>query len=211
MRAALALLLGVAVPAAAQRVTFGPQFALADYREVTSGLRYHGTGFAGAARLAWRRWSLEGAVSRVSFDPASGSNATAGFTATEVDAWLGFDVASYASVEVGLMRRTADPEFDAQSVGAVRVGARSFYALGPGAEISFRADYLAAPKFSGGGRAPFSLDLGLGIDVQLSGRLRGLATYQFQRIDRKTNPGGTGEIDAAVQESLARIGLGLGL
>ena len=118
-------------------------------------------------------------------------------------------MAPYASLEVGIIRRTADPELDAQSVGAVRLGARSFYEIGPGATILFRANYLAAPKFSGGGRAPFSLDLGLGLDVRLAGRLRGTAAYAFQRINRKTSPGSTGEIDAPIQETVGRVGLAL--
>ena len=209
-RAALGvLLLALARPAAGQLVTVGPQFVLADYREVTSGLRYSGHGFGGALWARRDRLSVEAAVTRVTFDPATGSAAATGFTATQVDAWVAYDVATYASVEVGVLHRSADPEFDAQSVGAVRVGARSFYAIGPGATVVFRANYLAAPKFSGGGSATVSLDLGLGLDVRLAGRLHGTATYAFTRMNRKTNPGGTGEIDAPIQESLARAGLAL--
>jgi hypothetical protein len=206
------VLLCFAGPATAQRFTasIGPQVALASYREVASGLRYQGTGFGGAVAARYGKLSAEGAVVRVSLDPTSGSAATAGFTSTEVDAWIAYDVASYASIEVGLARRSADPEFDAQSVGAVRVGARSFYEIGPGATVLFRANYLAAPKFSGGGRAPFSLDLGLGLDVQLAGRLHGTAAYAFQRINRKTNPGGTGETDAPIQATVARVGVAVG-
>lgn len=210
-RPALAtLLLALALrpaPAAGQRVTVGPQFVVADYREVAAGLSYRGTGFGGALWARRDRLSAEAAVVRVSLDPADGSAATAGFTATQVDAWVAYDVAAYASVEVGVLHRSADPEFDAQSVGAVRVGARSFYAIGPGATVTFRADYLAAPKFSGGGRAAVSLDLGLGLDVRLAGRLHGTATYAFTRMNRKTNPGGTAEIDAPIQETVARLGL----
>ena len=191
-------------------VTVGPQFALASYREVASGLRYQGTGFGGAASARYRRLSAEAGVVRVSLDPTTGSAATSGFTATEVSAWVAYDVATYASVEAGFIRRTADPEFDAQSVGAVRVGARSFYEIGPGATVLFRANYLAAPKFSGGGHAGFSIDLGLGLDVRVAGRLHGTAGYTFQRISRKTNPGGTGEIDAPIQETMARVGLAVG-
>ena len=202
----LALALG-ARPALAQRVTLGPQFVLASYREVTSGLRYQGTGVGGALSARYRRFSAAAAVSRVSFDPTSGSSADTGFTATQVDAWLAYDVAAYASLEAGITHRGADPEFDAQSVGAVRVGARAFSEIGAGATMSFRADYLAAPHFSGGGRAPVSIDLGLELDVRLAGRLHGTAGYEFQRIDRKTNPGGTGEIDAPIEQSLARAGL----
>ena len=192
-----------------QQLTIGPQVALSDYREVASGLRYTGTGFGAGATARRDKLSAEASVVHFSFDPASGSTATQGFTATQVDAWIAYDVASYASMEVGVLHRSIDPAFDAQAVGAVRVGARSFYELGPGARVSFRADYLAAPKFSGGGRAAVSLDLGLGLDVRLSARLHGTATYAFDRMNRKTNPGGTGEIDAPLQETLARVGLAL--
>ena len=206
-------LLFLASPAAPAQggvtVTVGPQFALASYREVASGLRYQGSGFGGALSARYRRLSAEASIVRLTLDPANGSAATSGFTATDVNAWVAYDVASYASVEAGLIRRTADPEFDAQSVGAVRIGARSFYEIGPGATVLFRANYLAAPKFSGGGHAGFSIDLGLGLDVRLAGRLHGTAGYTFQRISRKTNPGGTGEIDAPIQGTVARLGVGV--
>ena len=206
-----ALLLALASrPAAGQLLTVGPEFVLADYREVASGLRYRGSGFSAALWARRDRLSAEAAVVRVSLDPAAGSAATTSFTATQVDAWVAYDVAAYASIEVGLLHRSADPEFDAQSVGAVRVGARSFYDIGPGATVVFRANYLAAPKFSGGGRATGSLDLGLGLDLRLAGRLHGTATYAFTRMNRRTNPGGTGEVDAPIQQSLARVGLAVG-
>ena len=197
-------------PAAAQRFSIGPHAVLVDYREVSSGLRYSGAGFGGLATARYRKLSAAVAVERLTLDPTSTSTAGAGFKATQVDAWVAYDVASYASVEVGLMRRTADPGFDAQSMGAVRIGARSAYDLGPGATVSFRADYLAAPKFSGGGRAAFSLDMGLGLDVRLAGRLHGVVDYAFERVNRKTDPGGTGEVAAPIQQTLARVGLGIG-
>ncbi|HYU89156.1 MAG TPA: hypothetical protein VE966_01845 [Gemmatimonadales bacterium] len=207
---ALLVLAAPAAPAQRVAVTVGPQFALASYREVASGLRYQGTGFGGALSARYRKLSAEAGVVRLMLDPTTGSAATSGFTATEVNAWVAYDVATYASVEAGFIRRTADPEFDAQSVGAVRIGARSFYEIGPGATLLFRANYLAAPKFSGGGHAGLSIDLGLDLDVRLAGRLHGNAAYTFQRINRKTNPGGTGEIDAPIQETVARVGLAVG-
>ena len=210
--AAAVAVLALAAPAApAQRVsvTAGPQFALASYREVASGLRYQGTGFGAAVSARYGKLSADVGLVRLTLDPVTGSAATTGFTATEVDAWVAYDVATYASIEVGVIRRTASPEFAAQSVGAVRIGARSFYEIGPGATVLFRANYLAAPKFSGGGHAPFSIDLGLGLDVRLAGRLHGTAGYTFQRISRKTNPGGTGEIEAPIQGTVARVGLAL--
>ena len=208
---ALLVLASPAAPAQGLAVTVGPQLALASYREVAAGLRYQGTGFGGALSARYRKLSAEASVVRLALDPASGGTATSGFTATEVDAWVAYDLATYASVEAGFIRRSADPELDAQSVGAVRIGARSFYEIGPGATVLFRANYLAAPKFSGGGHAGFSIDLGLGLDVRLAGRLHGTAGYTFQRISRRTNPGGTGEIDAAIQGTVARVGVALAL
>jgi len=205
------LLVAATQVAAAQTATLsiGPQVALASYDETASGLSYQGTGFGGVVAGRYGRFSAEGTVVRVQLDPTSGSTATAGFTSTEVDAWVGYDLASYASVEVGLAHRSADPELDGQSMGAVRVGARSFHELGPGATVLFRANYLAAPQFSGGGHASFSLDLGLGLDLRLAGRVHGTAAYTFQRIDRRTNPGGTGDVDAPIQETVARVGVSL--
>ena len=205
--AALALAVQGAPAAPAQQLTIGPQFVLASYREVSAGLRYQGTGFGGAASARLHRCRAAAAVSRVNFDPTGGSSASQGFTATQLDAWLAYDVAPYASIEAGITHRSADPEFDAQSVGAVRVGARAFSEIAAGATVSFRADYLAAPQFSGGGHAPFSVDLGLDVDVRLAGRLHGSVAYAFQRVGRKTNPGATGEIDAPIEQSLARVGL----
>jgi len=196
--------------AGAQHLTVAPQAVLVDYREVSSGLRYSGSGFGGVATGHHGKLSAAASVVRLTLDPTDQSTAGAGFKATQLDAWVGYDVASHASVEVGILRRTADPEFAAQSLGALRVGVRSTYDLGPGATVSFRVDYLAAPKFSGGGRAAFSIDLGLGLDVRLAGRLHGVVDYAFERVNRKTNPGGTGEIDAPIQQTLARLGLGIG-
>ncbi len=201
-------LLGVAARGApAQQVTVGPQFVLGDYREVTAGLHYLATGGGGTIWGRYHRFSAEASVVQLQFHPTSGSTATVGFTATQVDAWLAYDVASYVSLEAGVTRRTADPAFNAQSVGTVRAGARAFYGIGPGATLVFRVNYLAAPSFSGGGRAPVALDLGLGLDVRLAGHVHGTAAYAFQRINRKVNPGGTGELDAPIQEALARLGV----
>jgi hypothetical protein len=208
--AALALRVFVALPADAQHVLIGPEAALVDYREVSSGLRYSGSGFGGVATARYRKVSAAVDVVRLTLTPSAGSAAGAGFKSTQVDVWLAYDVASYVSIEVGALRRTADPALNAQALGAVRLGARSLYDLGPGATILFRANYLAAPKFSGGGSASFSLDLGLGLDIRVGGRLHGIVDYAFERVNRRTNAGGLGDKDAPIQQSLARVGLGLG-
>ncbi len=206
---ALALLASLALPARSlrgQHVSLGPLWGIADYREVAAGLRYRGTGYGGVVSLRFHRLRAEAAVARLTFDTAGGSTAGQGFKATQIDAWVAYDVSRFASLLVGLTRRTADPEFEAQSIGAVRVGARSAYEIGPGAVVSLRANYLGASKFSGGGRAPFAMELALGLDVRLFGRIRGMGSYEFQRLDRKTDPGGGGTISVPIQQSLARIG-----
>src|SRR2546429_9000508 len=102
--AALLLALGLALalrPAAGQLVTVGPQFVLADYREVASGLKYRGSGFGGALWARRDRLSAEGAAVRVGFAPAGRRAATPGLHAYPVDG-LGADGrAAHASVAVG--------------------------------------------------------------------------------------------------------------
>src|SRR3989442_8382936 len=79
----LALALG-ARPALAQQVTLGPQFVLASYREVTSGLRYQGTGIGGAPSARDHRFSAAPALSALRFEPPPRSNPTPGFPGTPV-------------------------------------------------------------------------------------------------------------------------------
>ena len=96
-------------PAAAQRLTIGPLGVMADYKEVDVGLRYSGWGYGGTAMAQWRKLSAEVAVVRLSLDPTTGSSAPAGFKATQLDAWIGYAVSPYASLEVGLARRLLRP------------------------------------------------------------------------------------------------------
>src|SRR5439155_1001408 len=81
--------------------------------------------FGGVATGHHGKLSAAASVVRLTLDPTDQSTAGAGFKATQLDAWVGYDVASHASVEVGILRRTADPEFAAQSLGALRVGVRA--------------------------------------------------------------------------------------
>src|SRR2546426_8613989 len=105
---AMVLLGGVGWPAGAgaQHLTVGPQAVLVDYREVSSGLRYSGSGFGGVATGRHGKLSAAASVVRLTLDPTDQSTAGAGFKATPPDAWVGYDVASYASVEVGIDRKS---------------------------------------------------------------------------------------------------------
>jgi len=209
-RGALLLVLTAGAPAAAQRITIGPEFAVAESREASSGLRFSGVGPGAEATLVWRRFSADAAVCSLDMTPTSGSAAVSSFRATEIDAWVAWEALNYLSFEAGVTNRTPDAEFAAQSLGAVRVGVRTHYLLGPGATIWLRGDYLAGAQFSGGGTAPLALELSLGLDLALSRHLHAAASYAFQRFDRSTNPGGLPQTSVPMEQSLARIGLALG-
>lgn len=191
----------------AQTVGLGVQGVLASYREQSSAIRFTGKGVAVSASVARGKFSGDVAFANVDYEP----DGTIGrFKARQLDARARWYVASGVSAEVGFTKRTADPEFDAQSVGAVRIGARGHYLLGPGADIVFRANYLGAAKFSGGGSSSLGVEFGLGLSVGKSnGRYRLTGDYEFQRFNRTTD-NGSGEVKVPLQQALARIGVGVG-
>ncbi|HEY6854480.1 MAG TPA: hypothetical protein VI139_09535 [Gemmatimonadales bacterium] len=206
----IAALLGLALLAAApavraQRVQAGVQVAFGDYREVSGDLHWRGAGPAAWGSVRLRKLSLEGRFARIKYDPVANGSATEGFKATQIDGFARYYLASHVSAEVGVTNRKADPEFDAQSMAAFRIGARGSYDLGPGATIALRGNYLAGAKFSGGGTAAFAFDLGLGIAVgATSGRYHVTGDYDFQTAKRKT------VTTAPLQQTLARIGIAVG-
>src|SRR5712692_8578717 len=160
---------------AAQRVSVSVQSAFGDYREVDSNLVYRGTGVAGGATVSWHKLGADVEVTRLSYDPYGGvrKQRDSSFKSTQVDVHLRWYVANQVSLETGYTKRTTDPEFSAQSMGAIRIGARGLYSIGPGASLALRGNYLAGSKFSGGGSAGFGIELGLGISAGRSdGRFR---------------------------------------
>jgi len=195
---------------AAQHVNVGPQIAFGDYREVSSDLHYRGTGLGVKATLMWKKFSADVVLSKVKYKPKT-SAATANFDASEVDVRLRYYVTGPVSAELGFIHRKMDPEFEAQSVGAVTLGARMAYVLGPGVHMSLDGGLLFGSKFSGGGTtsALGALQLGLGLTVDaLRGRVRVTGDYGFQRFSRKTNDG-SGPLTAPIQQSLGRVGIAL--
>jgi len=209
---ALACLLVVAAPAglAAQHVAIGPQVAFGDYREVSSDLHYRGTGAGVKATLTWKKFSVDVDLSKVKYKPTSDS-AHVDFDASEVDLQVRYYITGPVSAELGFMNRKADPEFEAQSVGAVTLGARMAYVLGPGVRMSLNGGLLFGSKFSGGGTtsALGALQLGLGITVDaLHGRVLVTGDYGFQRFSRKTDDG-SGALPAPIQQSLGRVGFAI--
>jgi len=195
---------------AAQRVSIGPQVAFGDYREVSSDLHYRGTGLGAKATLMWKKVSAEVVLSKVKYKPKT-SAATAEFDASEVDVRLRYYVTGPVSAEVGFINRKMKPEFEAQSVGAVTLGARMAYVLGPGVRMSLNGGLLFGSKFSGGGTtsALGALQLGLGMTVDaLHGRVLITGDYGFQRFSRKTDDG-SGALPEPIQQSLGRVGFAI--
>jgi hypothetical protein len=195
----------------AQHVAFGPQIVFGDYREVSSDLHYRGSGGGLAITASWRKFSADAVVSKVKYKPSSDGTAILEVDAREFDVRLRYYIAGPVSAELGFISREADPEFEAQSVGAVTAGARMSYLLGPGVHMALNGALILGPKFSGGGRAgplgAFGLGLGLSVDA-LRGRLQFTGDYDFQRITRKTDDGSR-KVSVPIQQSLGRIGVAI--
>ncbi len=204
------LLSGSTLAAQGKTLTAGGQFVFGDYRETAAALHYQGGGAGVSVGFSRKKLSADGSLLLLSYQPVDGAAATAEFQATQIDARLRYYLASGISAEVGFTRRVADPEFDAQSVAAGRIGLRAAYLLGPGANVSLRGNFLPGAKFSGGGTSSFGFEVGLGLSVgSANDRWRVTADYEFQRFNRVTN-NGTLETRVPLQQSLARIGAAVG-
>jgi hypothetical protein len=209
MKAVFALVALLPTVLSGQHGTVGAHVAFGDYREVSSDLHYRGSGGGLAASFTFKKLGIEGSVAGLTYDPVAGSSGTASFKATQLDVRVRYYIAGPVSAEVGFVNRKMKPEFEAQSMGAVRVGARMSYPLGPGVHMGLRGGMLFGSKFSGGGTVSGigALELGLNMAVEaLRGRLRLTGDYDFQRIARTTNGGG-GEVPVPIQQALGRIGL----
>jgi hypothetical protein len=207
----LATLIGLAIvaaPLSAQQVTVGAGYALSDYREQADFLHFNGTGPAVVLNVEHGRLALRADGWHLSMDP--GGDAAAGlesFTVDEVNLRFGVRAVSVVAVEAGYLRRTTSPSRAAQSYSAATLGIRAAYPLAPGAEVAIRTSYVAGTDFTGGGSAPFGIELGLSARYGPgSGRYRVTGDYGFQRIDRHTDQGGT-RLSVPIQSSVARLGV----
>ena len=207
----LAAMIGLALAAAplsAQQVTVGAGYALSDYREQADFLHFSGTGPAVVLNAEYGRFALRADGWHLSMDP--GGEAAAGlesFTVDELNLRLGFRAVSVVAVEAGYIRHSASPSRAAQSYSAVTLGIRAAYPLAPGAEVAIRSSYVGATHLTGGGSAPFGIELGLSAAYGPgSGRYQVTGDYGFQRIDRSTDQGGT-QLSVPIQSSVARLGV----
>src|SRR5439155_6569355 len=195
----------------AQHFSVGPHLAFGDYREVSSDLHYRGGGIGAKATVEWKKFSADLVLSKVKYKPDSHGTATTAFDASEVDVRLRYYITGPVSGELGFINRRVDPEFEAQSVGAITAGAQMAYVLGPGVRMALRGGLMPGAKHSGG--RPTSglgaLQLGLGVTVDaLHSRVRVTGDYGFQRFSRTTDDG-SGALPAPIQQSLGRVGFAI--
>ena len=66
--------------------------------------------------------TLSGSGAKLTYKPASDATATQQFDAREFDVCLRYFVSGPISAELGFVNRTAKPEFEAQSMGAITAG-----------------------------------------------------------------------------------------
>ena len=196
------------VPLRAQHVTLGTGYTLADYKEQADFLHFNGGGPTAMIEVERGRLALRVDASHLELNPAGGSGPLLEpFTLDQLDIRVGFRAMSVVGLEAGYMRRWVDPSRAAQSFSAATLGVRAAYPLAPGAEVSVRTAYVAGTGFTGGGSAPFGIELGLSAAYGPgSGRFRFTGDYEFQRIDRRTNQVG-GRLSVPIQSSFARFGL----
>jgi hypothetical protein len=206
----IALALGTlaAAPVTAQQVTVGGGFALADYREQAAFLHFRGSGPTAMVAVERGRLALRVDASHLSLDPSSdGSSPLEAFTVDQISVRVGVRTLSLVAIEAGYFRRSTAPARAGQSYSAATLGLRAAYPLAPGADVALRTAYVAGTDFSGGGSAPFGIELGLGAAYGPgSGRLRLTGDFEFQRIDRRTDQNGS-RLSVPIQTSVARLGV----
>jgi hypothetical protein len=204
---AAALLLLAGTRAEAQRISAGAQYAFSEYAEQGSSLRFDGAGPAAHVSVGWRRFDLGFSVARLSFAPSEAGDATQPFDMAQTEIRLRVRAARLVSVEAGLVDRDVAPLHAAQSVTALRLGALMAFPLATATDVAIRGSYLAGGRFSGGGSAPFGVEIGLGVSyAPWWERVRVTGDLEFLRFDRHIATG-DGRIDAPIQSSTARIGV----
>jgi len=196
------------VPSSAQQLSIGGGYALADYREQAAFLHFRGFGPTATLDAQHGRLALRVEASHLNLNPSGeGSGSLESFKLDQFSARLGVRTMSLVAIEAGYFRRSTAPSRAAQSYSAVTLGLRAAYPLAPGADVALRTAYVAGTDFSGGGSAPFGIELGLSASYGPgSGRLRLTGDFDFQRIDRRTDQNGS-RLSVPIQSSIARLGM----
>ncbi len=204
----LALATPAAAPLLAQQFTVGAGYALADYKEQAAFLHFRGSGPTATLAAERGRLALRVDATHLSLDPSGdGGTPLEAFTVDQFSVRLGVRTMSLVGVEAGFFRRSTAPSRAAQSYSAATLGLRAAYPLAPGADVALRTAYVAGTDFTGGGSAPFGIELGLTAAYGPgAGRVRLTGDFEFQRIDRRTDQNGT-RLSVPIQSSLARFAL----
>ena len=106
--------------------------------------------------------------------------------------------------ELGGGRRFVAPDFAAQDVGVIRVGAVTETSLSSLARIEGRVAYLPLTAFSGGGDSGAAVELGLGLRLgQVDRPWAGVVGFSYQRLDRTVDGA-----SAPVRFSVGHVGIG---
>lgn len=200
---ALAAFVASVAPAGAQSVHVGAGVGRSTWNEVRASERHRGLGASGEARVAFGSWRIDGRLDWASLSPAD--TADAGESVTRVGGGLraGRMVWRTLAVEAGFESSTADPEFQLQDVALATLGLYYEAPLVRGSELWVRGAAVPWSSFNGGGDAGLGFALGLGVRAgRADGRLRGLVSYDFRRLDR-TVAGG----DVPIQFEGVRIGI----
>jgi hypothetical protein len=194
----------------AQQVTVGAGYALADYKEQADFLHFTGGGPTVSIALERGRFALRVEGSHLELTPTRDPGPVLeAFTMDQLEVRVGVRTMSVVRLEAGYLKRSVDPSRAAQSFSAATLGLRAAYPLAPGAEVAVRTAYLASTGFSGGGSAPFGIQLGLHAAYGPgAGRLRFTGDYDFQRIDRRTDQSGS-RLSVPIQSSFARFGVSM--
>jgi hypothetical protein len=202
----LLCILGV-TPAAAQHLMIGAGYALTDYREQADFLRFRGSGPTAFVSAERGRMALRIEAAHLNLDPTGEGTVLESFSADQISVRAGVRAVSLVVVEAGYLRRSTAPGRAAQSYSAATLGLRASYPLAPGADVGLRSAYVAGTDFSGGGSAPFGIELGLSASYGPgTGRLRLTGDFDFQRIDRRTDQNGS-HLSVPIQSSVARVGV----
>ena len=197
----------VAAPLSAQQVSVGAGYALADYREQAAFLHFTGSGPAASLSVERGRLGLRADAMHLSLDPSAENAALESFTFDQFNVRLSVRTMSLVALEGGYVRRSAAPGRAAQSYSGATLGVKAAYPLAPGADVALRTAYVAASDFSGGGSAPFGIELGLSAGYGPgSGHYRITGEFEFQRIDRHTEQSGS-RLSVPLQSSVARLGM----
>jgi hypothetical protein len=200
-----------AAPVAAQSIRLDIAAALVTDRNV--GVRAElpparGPGLAGTAtaRIARFEGELTGLAAWLQL-PSSAPAAEASRTFAQMELRIRYWLAGPFAVEGGIVGRVLDPDPDGEAVGFITTGAFVRWPVARSAWIWGRLGFVPWATFEGGGSSGFAAETSVGVELQLSRRLRAAATYGFQRIDRNlTEPDGM-SFRAPVEFDVLRIGI----